>query len=132
MTAAVIYSVSVFRIFQKRLFQKMNLSQMGQENYTFNSGSRSQSCPFNRINVWEENFIPDSVRHNIIASVIVNSITSPFITASNFLVCWSIFKNQALRRNNHKLLLALLALTDFLMGPVAQPLYIASNICRLY
>ena len=46
-------------------------------------------------------------------------------------VCWSIFKKQALRRNNHKFLLGFLAVTDFLMGAVAQPLYIASRICRV-
>lgn len=49
----------------------------------------------------------------------------------NLLVIWTILEKENLRSTSYNLLLAILALTDLLVGLVVQPLFNAAHLCGL-
>ncbi|XP_031561281.1 adenosine receptor A3-like [Actinia tenebrosa] len=56
---------------------------------------------------------------------IINAVTFPPTVLINLLVIWTVLENEQLRSNSYYLLVAILSLSDFLVGLVVQPLSVA-------
>ena len=66
----------------------------------------------------------------VVASIILNTISCPFVILMNTLVIFTI-KTRPTLQSNHNILLACLAGTDLLVGTAAQPSFIAVQIVIL-
>ncbi|XP_031568930.1 adenosine receptor A1-like [Actinia tenebrosa] len=73
--------------------------------------------------------LPASVVPTWISVIAVNVVTSPLTVLINLLVIWTVVENEQLKSNSYYLLVAILSLSDLLVGLVIQPLFIALIIC---
>jgi len=67
--------------------------------------------------------LPDSVEPTWTFFAVINAIASPAMTVINFLIIWTILSDKELREDTHNILLAALALTDFLQGLIVEPMF---------
>lgn len=75
--------------------------------------------------------LPDSVVPTWIFLSIINSTAVLPTIALNFLILWTIIENQRLRSVGYNILLACLALTDFVVGSIVQPLTVSYLVCLI-
>uniref|UniRef100_A0A6P8IZ05 Trace amine-associated receptor 1-like n=1 Tax=Actinia tenebrosa TaxID=6105 RepID=A0A6P8IZ05_ACTTE len=73
--------------------------------------------------------LPASVVPTWISVIAINVVTSPLTVLINLLVIWTVVENEQLRSNSYYLLVAILSLSDLLVGIVIQPLFVALAIC---
>ncbi|XP_031567958.1 D(1)-like dopamine receptor [Actinia tenebrosa] len=64
-----------------------------------------------------------------ICLVVINVVTSPPTVLINSLVIWTVLENKQLRSNSYYLVVAILSLSDLLIGLVVQPLFVSLLIC---
>ena len=68
----------------------------------------------------------------LICYIVINIIPVPFTAVLNALVIIAVKKKSRLRAQKTNIVLAMLALTDFLVGILAQPLFVAGLIAILH
>ncbi|XP_031562125.1 adenosine receptor A3-like [Actinia tenebrosa] len=73
--------------------------------------------------------LPASVVPTWIFFVAINTATSTLTVLINLLVIWTVLANKQLRSDRYYLLVAILLLSDILVGIVVQPLLIALGVC---
>jgi len=61
----------------------------------------------------------------------INGLTSPVIVAINLLVIWAVLEKEQLRNTSYNILIAILALSDLLVGLAIQPVFISLIVCLL-
>ena len=76
---------------------------------------------------WQARYLTGSVYNNLVAFIIINSISAITAILLNSLVIIAIATKQQLR-TLYSILLACLAATDLLVGVLVQPLFVASEI----
>lgn len=67
--------------------------------------------------------LPDSVEPTWTVVAVVNSIAAPPTIIINFLIIWTILMDKDLRKVTYNVLLAVLAISDLLVGLLVEPLY---------
>ncbi|XP_020916242.1 histamine H2 receptor-like [Exaiptasia diaphana] len=79
--------------------------------------------PYNMTN------IPDSVNPTRTVLSVVNGVASPLTVVINALISWSILEDEDLRSSSFNILLVALAVTDFLVGLLVQPIFSYYQSC---
>ncbi|XP_020910380.1 histamine H2 receptor-like [Exaiptasia diaphana] len=85
--------------------------------------SQSDYDPYNVTN------LPDSVNPIRTAISIVNGVASPLTVVINALISWSVLGDEDLRSSSFNILLVALAVTDFLVGLLVQPIFSYYQSC---
>jgi len=67
--------------------------------------------------------LPDSVEPVWTFLAVLNSIAAPPTTVLNFLIIWTIVSDKELRKVSHNILQATLAMNDFLVGLIVEPIF---------
>ncbi|XP_020911902.1 histamine H2 receptor-like [Exaiptasia diaphana] len=79
--------------------------------------------PYNTTN------IPDSVNPTRTVLSVFNGVASPLTVVINALIAWSILGDEDLRSSSFNILLVALAVTDFLVGLLVQPIFSYHQSC---
>ena len=87
----------------------------------------SEACHHLSYTAWQPRYLTVSVYNNLVAVIIINSISAITAILLNALVIIVVVTKQQLR-SLHNILLACLAATDLLVGVLVQPLFVASEI----
>ena len=91
----------------------------------------SEACHHLSYTAWQPRYLTESVYDNLVAVIIINSISAFTAILLNALVIIVIATKQQLR-SLHNILLACLAATDLLVGVLVQPLFVASEIKHIH
>ena len=88
-------------------------------------------CPIKiPLATWDSSSFNAVAKVSTLLAVTVNILTMPFTTFFNALIIFVVWKNPSLQVER-VIVLAYLALTDFLVGLVCQPLYIVRGVLQL-
>ena len=67
--------------------------------------------------------LPNSVQQTWISLAVINGIAAPPTVLINLLVIWTVLEDENLRSSTYNLLLTSLAVMDFLIGLIVQPVF---------
>ena len=73
--------------------------------------------------------VPASASQTWISLAVVNAVTSLPTVLINLLVIWTVLENEELRSSCYYLLVAVLSLSDLLVGLVVQPTFVGLLVC---
>ena len=90
-----------------------------------------EACRFRRKIEWKTEFFTTTLYTNILVNAVVNALVCPVTAVFNGFYILSVFRKRHSRNHKPTVLLAFLALTDFFVGTVVQPLFVTSAVCRL-
>lgn len=91
--------------------------------------SGNDICSYYDFDSHDVNSFPPSVIATWMTVITINSITALPTFYINLLVIWTIFESENLRSMISHFLLAVLSLTDLLVGLIVQPLCVTDHLC---
>ncbi|XP_031567116.1 adenosine receptor A2b-like [Actinia tenebrosa] len=121
--------LAIIAISLKQQYSDKRASKMT-ANLNTNLNFSQQECPVTlEFDISNSTRFPKSAIPTWIAVSVISGVMAVPTFWINLLVIWTILENESLRSLNYNLILAILALTDLLVGLVVNPLFIAFNIC---
>ena len=91
----------------------------------------AECCRFTALFEWSDECLTADVYRNLLVISVINGVSFPFTALLNayFILC-ILFKPN-LRRKKSIVLIGYLAVTDLFVGVIVQPLFLASELCRI-
>ena len=97
-----------------------------------NSSTPEEVCEYLRnLQDWRQVYLTEQVHINLGLTIAVTAITCPLTVWFNGMILFTIFSKPLLRKVPSNFAVALMTITDFLVGAVTQPLLIVSWSCRI-
>ena len=97
-----------------------------------NSSNPEDVCEYLRdVQNWRQVYLTEQVHINLGLTFAVTVITCPLNVWFNGMILFTVFSNPLMRKIPSNLSVALMTITDFLIGAVTQPLLIVSWSCRI-
>ena len=91
----------------------------------------SDVCPHLAFSAWQPRYLQETAYNNLVAVIYVNITSAVICMVLNALVVIVVVTKQQLR-TVYNILLACLAVTDFLVGLLVQPLSVAADFKRIF
>ena len=91
----------------------------------------SDVCPHLAFSAWQPRYLQETAYNNLVAVICVNITSAVICMVLNALVVIVVVTKQQLR-TVYNILLACLAVTDFLVGLLVQPLSVAADFKRIF
>ena len=91
----------------------------------------SYVCPHLAFSAWQPRYLQETAYNNLVAVICVNITSAVICMVLNALVVIVVVNKQQLR-TVYNILLACLAVTDFLVGLLVQPLSVAADFKRIF
>ena len=99
---------------------------------SLNSSTPEDVCEYLRdFQDWRQTYLTEQVHINLGLTIAVTAITCPLTVWFNGMILFTVFSNPLMRKVLSNFAVALMAITDFMVGAVAQPLLIVSWSCRI-
>lgn len=89
------------------------------------------SCPLLGPFAWRDEYLTHAVYIQLVISITINGLTFPFTAFFNGCLIFYIIREPTLRQKKSNVLIGYQAVTDLAVGVVAQPLFIATQLCRI-
>ena len=90
-------------------------------------GTENYFCSFD----WKVEYLTKPVYSNLIVSISINSVMFPFNILFNGFLVFIIFCKRRLRNKISNVIIGYLTITDLAIGAIVQPLFIATELCRV-
>ena len=92
----------------------------------------TDACPLLQPYVWKERYLTQTMYLHLVISTTINVVRWPFIVLLNALLIFFIIQRRTLRRKKSVVVLGYLAITDLAVGVIVQPVFIATQLCRIH
>ena len=96
------------------------------------STNNTDTCPLLQPFVWRERYLTQTMYLHLVISTTINVVSWPFIVLLNALLIFFIIRRSTLRRKKSIVVIGYLAVTDLAVGVIVQPVFIATQLCRIH